>query len=54
MDDLDATHSTTITFTVLDALHRVLITDEIHSETYALGLVTACQLIQFSLDSFAG
>ena len=36
MDDLSATHSTTFTFTVLDVLHRVLITDEIYSETSAL------------------
>ena len=36
MDDLGATHSTTFTFTVFDALRRVLITDEIHSETSAL------------------
>ena len=36
MDDLSATHSTTFTFTVLDALYRVLIADEIHAETSAL------------------
>ena len=36
MDDLSATHVTTFMFTVLDAVHKVLITDEIYPETSAL------------------
>ena len=36
MDDMSAIHSMMYTFTVLDALQRVLITDKINSETSAL------------------
>ena len=54
MDELSATHSTTFTFTVLDALRRVQITGEIHSETSALDCIRSCNILSANWPNLLG